>query len=328
MNRRDFIRLLSAAAAAWPLDTKAQGPAAPVIGFFSGGSPYEWAPFVAAFRKGLSEMGYLEGRNAAIEFRWTYGDHDQVVALARDLVERQVDVIVTSGGSPPTIASMQLTKTIPIVATFGLDPVKLGLVNSFARPGGNVTGVSLFAPEFEQKRLQLLRSVAPKAGLFVAIMDPTIPYAADYRSEMERAAGQLGQPIKILAAATEGEIDNAFATLSQQGAVGVVVSSTAYYLDRRDRFSALAARYAIPTIYAARPYIDAGGLISYGIDRVEAYRQLALYTGRILRGVSAPAEMPVDQPTKYELAINLKTAKALGITIPPSLIALADVLIQ
>jgi putative ABC transport system substrate-binding protein len=328
MRRRHVIKLLVGTAAAAPFAAHGQAPSSPVIGFFSSGSPYEWAPFVAAFRKGLSEIGYVEGRNASIEVRWTFGDREQVSLLARDLVERRVDVIVTSGGGPPTSAALKLTKTIPIVASFGDNPIKQGWVASLEHPGGNVTGVSLLAQDLETKRLKLLRDIVPKAALIAVIADPTIPPAADSRRDLEEAAHRVGQKLTFVSATTEADIDEAFAKIAQQGAGALLVSSTAYYLDRRDRFAALSMRYAIPTMFSARAYVDAGGLISYGVDRLEAYHQLGIYTGRILRGDAKPADMPVQQPTKFELAINLKTAKALGVTIPPALVTLADAMIQ
>jgi putative ABC transport system substrate-binding protein len=328
MKRREFITLLSAAAVGWPLNTKAQGPAAPVIGFFSGGSPYEWAPFVAAFRKGLSEMGYLEGRNASVEFRWTFGDKEQVPVLVRDLVARQVDIIVTSGGIPPTQASAEATSTIPIVAVFGDDPVRQKLIANLERPGGNLTGVSLVSRDIELKRLQLLREIVPRASSVGLITDPTIPPAVEIRKDFEIAAKQAGLQAVVVPASTEAEIEDAFTKLLQRRVDALVVASTAYFLDRRDRFAALAARHKIPAIYPARPYVEAGGLVSYGIDRLETYRQVGLYTGRILRGSSLPAEMPVLQPTKFELVINAKTAKAIGVTVPQSLLTLADAVIQ
>ena len=328
MRRRDFITLVSAAAAALPLNTWAQTPAAPVIGFFSGGSPYEWAPFVAAFRKGLSEMGYLEGRNASIEFRWTFGDRQQVPVLARDLVTRQVDVIVTSGGIRPTQASLEATSTIPIVAVFGDDPVEQKLIASLDHPGCNLTVVSLVSRDLEIKRLQLLREIVPKATNIGLITDPTLDPALVERREFEDAVKQLGMQGIVIPATTEADIEDAFSKLVQRRVDAFIVTSTAYFLNRRDRFAALAARYKIPAIYPARPFVDAGGLVSYGVDRTETYRQVGLYTGRIMRGGGTPADMPVIQATKFELVVNAKTAKALGVTVPQSLLTLADAVIQ
>jgi len=283
---------------------------------------------VAAFRKGLSEMGYLEGRNASIEFRWTFGDKEQVAVLARDLVSRQVDVIVTTGGIPPTKATLEATPKIPIVAVFGDDPVKQKLIASLERPGGNLTGISLFSREVEVKRLQLIRELVPKAASVGLITDPTIPPAVELRKDFENATKQVGLEGIVVPATTEAEIEDAFNKLVERRVDALVVASTAYFLDRRDRFSALAARHKIPAIYPARPYVDAGGLVSYGVDRLETYRQLGLYTGRILHGSGVPAEMPVLQPSKYELVINARTAKAIGVTVPQSLLTLADAVIQ
>ena len=307
---------------------RAQSQSAPVIGFLNAVSPYEWAPFVAAFRAGLNEMGYVEGRNVAIEFRWAFGDNKQLPVLARDLVDRRVDVLVTSAGNPATLRAKEATSTIPIVATFGEDPVRLGMVGSLEHPGGNVTGISLVAQDLEAKQLQLLRELVPKANVIGVVGDTDLPSNVDVRGRVEQAAKNLGQRITFLAASTEAAIDKAFATLSQQGIGALIVATSAYFLGRRERFAALAARYSIPAMYPARPYVDVGGLISYGVDRQETYRQLGIYVGRILRGSGTPAEMPVRQPGKFELVISAKTAKTLGVTVPQSLLTLADAVIQ
>lgn len=328
MNRRDFIRTIAGTAAILPIAARGQPQPAPVIGFLNSASPYEWAPFVAAFRSGLNEMGYAESRNLAIEFRWAFGDNKQLPVLARDLVGRRVDVIVTSGGNFAVLSAMQATTAIPIVATFGDDPIRLGIVRRLERPGGNVTGISLVAQELEAKQFQLLKELAPRATVIGVLGDTDLPVNVDTRGKAERAANKLGQQIAFLPATTETEIDTAFATLAQRGINALLVLSSAYFLGRRERFAALANRFSIAAIYPARPYVEAGGLISYGVDRQETYRQLGIYAGRVLRGADTPAEMPVQQPSKFELAINSKAAKTVGVTVPQSLIALADVVIQ
>ena len=326
MNRREAVRLLLCGlAAALPLRAWAQGARAPVIGFLNTGSLYEWSPFVTAFRAGLGEMGYVEGRNAAIEFRWAFGDNELLPSLARDLVDRRVDTIVATGGNPAILAAKNLTTTIPIVATFGNDPVKRGLIDSLERPGRNVTGVSLIAETLETKQFELMRQVASKSAIAL-LVDPA-PTAVDM-ARYKDAAGKAGQPLTIVTAGTEAELDKAFASLMQRGIGGLVIASTAYFLGRRDRLAALAARYAIPTMYPARAYVDSGGLISYGVDRQESYRELGVYAARIIRDGVSPSNLPVRQQTKFELAVNLKTAKALGVAIPPALVTVADVVIQ
>jgi putative ABC transport system substrate-binding protein len=327
MKRREFITLVLSAVTACAAQARAQATPARVIGFLSGGSPYEWAPFVAAFREGLSESGYLEGRNASIEFRWAVGERERVPALARDLVANKVDVIVASGGLVPIQASREASSTIPIIALFGEDPVKEKMVAALERPGGNVTGVIFVSRDMDVRRLQVLREIVPKAATVGLIANPAIPPAIEVRSGLEDAARLVGLQSIVIPASTEAEIDDAFAKLVQQRADALVVANSAYFLDRRDRFASLAARHHIPAIYPARAYVEAGGLVSYGVDRLEIYRQVGLYTGRILHG-GAPAEMPVLQPSKFELAVNAKAAKAIGVTLPQAVLARADAVIR
>lgn len=313
-------------AAAWPSCSRAQAPPFRVIGFLNPRSPVEWAPFLAAFRNGLSDMGYVEGRNLSIEFRWQFNDLDQSVARVQELVDRGVDVLVTTGGHNPTLAAKRVTSSIPIVATFIDDPASLGMLASLDRPGGNVTGVSLDVDGVASKQFALLRELVPKATVIALLVDPR-PGVVDLRKYQDAARG-LGQQIYIVNANTDDELDAAFATARQQGCGALLCTSVAHFLERPDLLAGLAARYEIPALYPARAYVDAGGLISYGVDRKEAYYQLGLLTGRILKHNVTPAEMPVRRPTKFELAINLKTARALGLTVPPSLVTLADVVIQ
>jgi len=327
MRRRDFLALVATGVAVRPIYASAQGPTAPVIGFFSGGSPYEWAPFVAAFRQGLNEMGYREDRDVSIEFRWGFGEREKLQVLAHELAARRVDVLVVSGGFKTMQAALDATSTTPIVEVFGDDPVGRKLVESIAQPGGRVTGVSVVSRDIENKRLQIIREMIPTTKTVGLITDPRIPPDVQLRKDFKAATQQLGLQGIVVAASGEAEIDDAFAMLAQRRVDALEVASTAYFLDRRDRIAALAARYKIPTMYAARAYADAGGLVSYGVDRVETYRQLGRYTGAILHG-SVPAEMPVLPPSKFELAVNLNAAKALGVTFPQSLMTLADAIIR
>jgi len=326
VKRRAFITLLGGAAAAWPLAARAQQPM-PVIGYLNGTSPAPSAQFVAAFRQGLNETGYAEGRNVTIEYRWAEGRYDRMTEMAGDLVRRQVAVIVASGGAAAIASAKQATATIPILFVTGSDPVQTDLVASLNRPGGNVTGVHFFTVELESKRLGLLRDLVPNAATIAVLLNPTYPNAAFHLQEVENAARRAGQQIQILSASTEAEIDVAFARLPQLRAGALLVGADPFFNSRRDQIVALAARHAIPAIYETRTFAQAGGLASYGTSQTDAYRQVGIYTGRVLRG-EKPADLPVVQSTKFEFVINLKTAKALGLEVPPGLSSMADEIIE
>jgi ABC-type uncharacterized transport system substrate-binding protein len=326
MKRRKFITLLGGAAA-WPLDALAQQPPLPVIGFMSSRSPEDSPHMVEAFRLGLKEGGFVEGQNVAIEFRWARGDYGRLPALAADLVSRRVAVIAAVGGEPSPIAAKQATSTIPIVFGIGGDPVSLGLVESFNRPGGNVTGVTLWTSMMEPKRLSLLHELAPGIALIGALINPKFPAAARQAQQIEQAARATGQRIVIAKASTDDELEAAFASLVGERIGGLLVTADPYFDTRRQRIVAFAAGQRLPTIYQFREYAVAGGLLSYGVSITEAYRQYGLYTAKILNGTK-PADLPVLQSTKYETVINLKTAKTLGIAISDNLLSLADEVIE
>jgi putative tryptophan/tyrosine transport system substrate-binding protein len=326
MRRRDLIASL-AATAAWPVGVRAQQKAMPVVGFLGSGSPGASAPFLSAFRRGLSETGYVEGPNVAIEYRWAEGSYDRLPALAADLVSRKVDAIATFGGIPSALAAKSATSTIPVVFEVGTDPVATDLVASLARPGGNLTGVSILIVELVSKRLELLSELVPQAGVIALVVNPNNPNAERVIRDVQEAAHAKGVQLHILKAATESEIDAAFATLIQLHAGALVVGPDPFFGDRRDQFVALASRHAVPTIYNSRVFAAAGGLISYGPSLAAVFRQVGIYTGRILNGAK-PADLPVQQPTTFELVINLKTANALGLTVPQSILARADEVIE
>jgi ABC-type uncharacterized transport system substrate-binding protein len=330
-TRRDFITLLGGAAAARPLAARAQQPAMPVIGFLHGGSLAAFAPFLDGFHRGLKESGYIDGKNVAIEYYWAENQYDRLPAMAADLVRRQVAVIF-AGGS--VRAAKAATATIPIVFTTGEDPVKAGLVASLNRPGGNVTGITLFYVEIGAKRLELLRELAPKAELVGLVTNPRSPQGVGSNTEAEEqerdaraAASMMGRQLVVAHASSEREIDEAFSTFVQQRAGALIVASDIFLSTRKNQLVALASRHAIPTIYPWRDAVSAGGLIGYGIDLTDSYRQAGNYVGRILQGAKA-GELPVLQPTKFLLAINLKTAKALGLTVPLIMQMTADELIE
>ena len=327
MRRRNFIALLGGAAVAAPVGARAQQNAMPVIGFLGAGSPDSDVPAVSAFRQGLSETGYVEGQNLAIEYRWAEGSYDRLLALAADLVGRKVDLIVAAGGPTPALAAKNATSTIPVVFTGVNDAVESGLVASLARPGGNLTGFSLGVGELTPKRLDLLSELVPEAKVIALLVNPNNTGAERTMRSMEEAARAKGVQLPILKASTESEIDAAFATLIQMQAGALVVNGDPFIDGRREQILALAARHAVPAIYPLREFAVAGGLISYGTSRTAVHRQVGTYAGKILKGTK-PADLPVQQPTRFELVINLKTAKALGLTVPQSLLARADEVIE
>jgi putative ABC transport system substrate-binding protein len=326
MRRRELMPLLLGGALTAAPALRAQQKAMPVIGYLSGGAPGPYAPNVAAFRQGLSQTGYVEGQNAAIEYRWAEGRFDRLSALAADLVGRKVDVIATSGGDDSALAARSATTTIPVVFIVGADPVVHGLVASLARPGGNLTGLSLFTAELWAKRLELLSDLVPQAGVIALLVNPNSSGAERAIRNVQEAVRTKGRQLHILKAGTEGEIVAAFTSLVQLQA-GALLVGDPVFLSRRQQLVTLAARYAVPTMYDWREYVAAGGLISYGTSLTETYRQAGAYVGRVLAGAK-PADLPVQQPTKFELVVNLKTAKALGLTVPPSILARADEIIE
>jgi putative ABC transport system substrate-binding protein len=325
MRRRELILLLGSGIAATPRPLVAQQKAMPVIGFLGSGSPGPVrAPYLAAFRQGLSETGYVEGQNVAIEYRWAEGSTDRLPALAADLAGRKVDVIVTQGGSLPALAAKSATSTIPIVFTGG-DPVEHGLVASFARPGGNLTGFTFFLVELVPKRLELLLELVPEARVIALLLNPRGP--SSWLEDVQKAAHTKGVELPILKAATASEIDAVFASLVELHAGALLIGPDPFFNDRREQLVALASRHALATSYEWRESVVAGGLISYGPSLTAAYRQVGIYAGRILKG-ERPADLPVQQPTVFELVVNLKTAGALGLTVPPSILARADEVIE
>ena len=326
IGRREFIAGLSGAAA-WPLTAAAQQSAMPVIGFFQSASPGGYAPLVASFLEGLKDAGYIEGKNVTVDYQWAEGHPDRLPAMAGDLVRRQVAVIVAGGGDAPALAAKKATDKIPIVFISGGEPVRVGLVASLNRPGGNVTGVSFIVTELIPKRLELLHELVPKVVTVGALVNPNYSGADHQRGELQEAATATGLQVHIVTAGTQPDIDMAFASLVQQGIDTLLVANDPFFTSHRDQIVALAARYAIAASYSGREFVDTGGLISYGPSLTDAYRLAGTYVGKVLNGTN-PADLPVQQPTKFDFAINLKTAKALGLTVPPTLLAIADEVIE
>jgi putative ABC transport system substrate-binding protein len=327
MRRREFITLLGGAAATWPLAAGAQQPAMPVIGFLNAGSPATFSELVAAFHRGLNEAGYVEGQNVLIEYRWAEGRYDRLPALAADLVNRRVAAIASTGGPVVVEAAAAATTTVPIVFLGSDVALKTGVITSLNRPSGNVTGVAMSTSALLSKCLQFLSELVPKEALIGVLVNPNTPSTIEDTKDIQTAARQIGRQILILAADKETEIDTAFAALADQRAAGLVVQGDILYTNRRNDFIALAARYSIPAIYMWSEFTAAGGLIAYGNSLAEGYRQVGTYTARILQGAK-PTDLPVMQPTRFRLTINLRTANTLGLTIPPTMLILADEVIE
>jgi putative tryptophan/tyrosine transport system substrate-binding protein len=326
IRRRDFITLLGGAAAVWPLAARAQQPGVPVIGFLNPESVEAAEGYLAAFRKGLGDAGYTVGRNVAIEYRFAEHHYDRLPALASELVRRQVAVIAT-GPRGALVAAKAATSTIPIVFMSGADPVRRGIVASLNRPGGNLTGVTLLANDLSGKRLGLLHDLVPNASIVGTLSDATGPEPEFPLELLRAAAGRVGVTIRAERVAAAGDFDQAFANLVRDGAGALIVVSGAFFGAQRERIAALAARHAIPAMYTVREFVDVGGLVSYGPSAADAYRQMGVYAGRILKG-EKPTDLPVLLPTKFELVINLRTAKALGLEVPAGLSAIADEVIE
>jgi putative tryptophan/tyrosine transport system substrate-binding protein len=326
MRRREFITLFGGAAAAWPLAARAQQPAMPVVGILNGGSPDGYAPMLAAFRQGLKDTGYVEDQNLSIEYRWANGKYDRLTALADDLVRRPVSVIVAN--TPANLVAKAATSTIPIVFTTGGDPVQLGLVASLDRPGGNVTGVTQLSAEVAPKRVELAHELVPKATVFALLVNQTNSAQTETLTKASHAAAEtLGLQLDVPHASTEAELDDAFTTFVQMRAGALVIGTDSFFSGQGEKLGALALRHAVPAIYEYRPFVAAGGLASYAGNIADSYRLAGVYTGRILKG-EKPVDLPVQQSTKVELLINIKTAKTLGLTIPISLLGRADEVIE
>lgn len=327
MKRREFITLLGGAAATWPVAARAQQPTITTVGYLSTRSPSEAKYVTDAFIQGLSEVGYIERRNLAIEFRWAELQYDRLQALASDLVRRQVAVIAAVGGAHSGLAAKALTSTIPIVFVSAGDPITFGLVPSLSRPGGNVTGINMVTVALAPKRLELLHELIPPSTAIAMLVNPTSPYLEPEMKDAMASAQALGRQIKVVNASTAEEIDTAFGTLVQQRLGAVLVSGDPFFDSQRDKLVTLSARHRVPAIYQWREYATIGGLITYGTSITDAYRQSGIYVGRILKGAK-PAELPVLQPTKFEMVINLKTAKTLGLKVPDRLLVAADEVIE
>jgi putative tryptophan/tyrosine transport system substrate-binding protein len=327
MNRREFITLLFGAVAGWPVAARAQQTAVPVVGFLNPRSPEDTAHLVAMFQRGLAESGYVDGQNVKIEYRWALGQYDRLPAYAVELARRPVDVIATSGGEPAALAAKNATATIPIVFAVGGDPVGFGLVASLNRPGGNLTGVIQFADALQAKRLGLLHEVVPQASLIGVLLNPNFPPALHQLQDLQEAAEGIGLQIYPLRASTDQEIGKAFEIIEQQRIAALALAGDPFFDTRREMLVALAARYSVTAMYHFRDYTIAGGLMSYGTNLSDAYHQVGVYTGKILRGAK-PAVLPVMQLAKFKLVLNLKTAKTLGIAFSPGLLAIADEVIE
>jgi putative tryptophan/tyrosine transport system substrate-binding protein len=325
--RRQFIVLLGGAAAAWPLTARAQQPAMPVVGFVNTRSADVSAHLIAAFNRGLAENGYLEGQTVRIEYRWANGQYARLPALATELASQRVAVLVATGGEPAAMAAKAASSSIPIVFAIGGDPVKLGLVASYNRPGGNATGINILTNELAGKRLGLLYELTPKVTSIGFLINPTMPIAETPLSDTQEAAHAIGVRLHVFRASTDSEIDLAFENVAKDHISALAVAADPFYNTRREKLVALAARHGVPALFQSREYPEAGGLMSYGINLADVYRQVGEYVGRILKG-DKPANLPVAQPTKFELVINLKTAKTLGLEIPPTLLSRADEVIE
>ncbi len=327
MRRREFITHLGGVAASWPLAVRAQQPAIPVVGFVSARSPSESVDVVAAFRRGLRQTGFVEGQNLSIAFRWAEGRYDRLPTLAAELLGLRPAVIFAAGGPPSALAAKKATSTVPVIFVAGVDPVQLGLIASLNHPGGNVTGIHMFSAALEPKKLELLHELVPKARVICALVNPTNPSAAIVSKDLEAAARAMGLQLHIIHASTEQDLDAVFANWAKLRADGLVVTSEAFFDSQRERIVALSSQHSVAGIYPWREYVVAGGLMSYGSNLPDSYRQAGIYAARILNG-EKPADLPVTQPTKFELVLNLKTAKALGLTIPPTTLATADEVIE
>jgi ABC-type uncharacterized transport system substrate-binding protein len=327
MRRREFITLLGGAAAAWPLAAGAQQPAMPMIGFLSPSSPEAHAKFVAGFRKGLGEAGYVDGRNVAIEYRWAYGESGRLPGLAADLVSRKVSAIAAPGGVAAALAAKAATATVPIVFVTGSDPVADGLVVSLNRPSGNVTGITSMNTGLAVKQLGLLQQLLHRDARFAVLVNPKNPQTQSVIADVQAAASAMGRKVEILTASTKSEIIPAFSDVVQKRADALLISADPLFASRPVQLAILAARHALPAIYALRGFAEAGGLMSYGSNFTELFHQAGKYTGRVLKG-EKPADLPILQATKFELVLNLQTAEALGLTMPPTLLALADEVIE
>jgi putative ABC transport system substrate-binding protein len=327
VKRREFITLLGGAAVAWPLAARAQQAAIPVVGFLSSRSPDDTTHLLTGFRQGLADAGFIEHQNMAIEYRWAVGQYDDLPALAAELTRLPVAVLVSTGGEPAALAAKAATSTIPIVFGTGTDPVKAGLVASYNRPGGNATGINFQTADMEAKRLGLLHELMPQAKDIAFLYNLKFAAAEGQLQDVREAARTLGLQISTLHASTDEEINAAFRTMVRQQTAALVLAADPFFDTRRSQLVVLAAYNSLPAIYQFREYATAGGLMSYGIDAIDAYRQIGIYTARILKG-ARPIDLPVVQPTKFELVINLKTAKALGLEVPPTLLARADEVIE